>query len=167
MADSRIDHEKRIAAIKAALRRISLKTDAQMGRVGEKFAKVGAEKTRIPSLTRTAKYRVPDMLSDTHLVEVKNVKYQRVTNQLRDFLKFCHQSNRHFILCLRDDATLSYEVKELVRNGEIEVRPLGYIFTKAGREKLFKAIEPIVSKALRGIAGEADDAPHPRASVDD
>jgi len=151
VADCRDEQDKRVAAIKAALRRMSLKTDARLGRLGEKFAKVNAEKARIPSLTNTAKYRVPDVLSGTHLVEVKNVRYQAVTSQLRDFLAFCRQTNRRLVLCLRDDARLSSKAHDLVLRGEMEVRPLGYVFTRAGQESIFKVLEPIVLRALADL----------------
>lgn len=130
-----------------------------MGCLAEKFAKV-AEKTRIPSMTNTAKYRVPDVLSDTHLVEVKNVKYQEVSSQLRDFFAYCNETNRRFVLCLRDDARLSDEAHELVQRGEIEIRPLGYVFTSACQEEFFKAIKPFVLRAIAGISDETNHAPN-------
>lgn len=43
-----------------------------LGIAGEEAVGVGA-KTRIPSLTGTAKYRIPDQLTSTTLGEVKNV----------------------------------------------------------------------------------------------
>lgn len=59
------------------------KTAGQLGKEG--MAAVGIEQntTRIPSMTGTAQYRIPDGLSSTTLSEVKNVAVQSLTNQLR------------------------------------------------------------------------------------
>ena len=51
-----------------------------LGIAGEQAVGVGA-KTRIPSLTGTAKYRIPDQLTSTTLGEVKNVSHLSLTRQ--------------------------------------------------------------------------------------
>lgn len=62
------DQERRYKAIKRTLRKIGLKTNASFGRLGEEFANVKNGKQRIRSLTKTAKYRIPDILSDAYLI---------------------------------------------------------------------------------------------------
>src|SRR5262249_14112640 len=57
----------------------------ELGAIGEEAAGVAGSKVRIPSLSGTAKYRVPDQLTDTALTEVKNTARVSFTNQLRDF----------------------------------------------------------------------------------
>ncbi len=142
------EQERKIQIINAVLKRMALKTNSDWGHLAEKFAKVNYRKVRIPSLTGTAKYRVPDILSETALIEIKNVKYQRLTNQIKDYIAFCHESNRHLILYLKDDVKLSSKLRGLIEKGHIEIRPLGIIFTEKGQKVFFEAIKPMALKAL-------------------
>ena len=140
---------EQLRKFKQALRRLDVRHSSNWGRIGEKFAHVEPEKVRIPSLTNTAVYRIPDILSDAELIEIKNVKRQRFTYQIKDFLLYCNQTDRRLVLCIRPDTTLSTELKRRVENGEIELRYLSVIFTQAGREKMKKALEPFISEAIR------------------
>lgn len=142
---------RKLQRIEAVLKCRSLKNNAEFGRLGEKYARVNYSKRRIPSLTGTAKYRVPNILSETELIEVKNVKYQQLTNQIKDFIAFCHVSNRNFIIYLKDDARLSASLAELAEKGHIRIRPLGIIFTEKAQKRFFKAIKPSVLKVLAKI----------------
>lgn len=60
-----------------------------------------AAKVRIPSMTGTAAYRIPDELTDTSLTEVKNVATLSYTNQLRDFYWYVSLTGRSFNLIVR------------------------------------------------------------------
>lgn|SRR5574337_2138222 len=136
------DEAERIARAKRAIRVIALRTDAGFGRLAERFAKANPKKARVPSATRTAKYRIPDVLTDTELVEIKNVQYQAMTNQLKDFLTYCAGSNRRLVLCIRDDARLSAEITSCIERGEIELRPVGAAFSQRSRDILAKIVAP-------------------------
>src|ERR1051325_3735841 len=143
---------EQLRKFKEALRRLDVKHSSNWGRIGEKFAHVEPEKVRIPSLTNTAVYRIPDILSDTELIEIKNVKRQRFTYQIKDFLLYCKQTNRQLVLFIRPDIKLSNELRGRVEKGEIEIRHLSIIFTQERREKMKKALEPLISETLRKIS---------------
>jgi hypothetical protein len=89
-----------------------------LGVAGEEAVGVG-EKTRIPSLTGTAEYRIPDQLTSTTLVEVKNVSHQTLTKQLMDFHLYSQQTGRQFILYTRPNTTFSGPLQNLINNGSI------------------------------------------------
>lgn len=57
---------------------------AAIGRAGELAARIAKNTQRIPSVTGTAAYRVPDALSPIVLSEVKNVARLSLTAQIRD-----------------------------------------------------------------------------------
>ena len=63
------------------------------GKMAEAWLRVQAGKTKIPSMTGTACYRFPDMLTDKELIEIKNVKHLRFTNQIQDFLLYSQANN--------------------------------------------------------------------------
>jgi hypothetical protein len=141
-------------AIKAALHRYTLRNNAGFGRLGEKDAKVGAYKQHIPSVTKTAKYRVPDILSDAYLIEVKNVKYQRFSNQIKDFLAFCRETNRCLVIFIRKDTRVSVEIEELIAGGEITIQYLSNYMSEAGQEIIRKVLAPVVGKMLLKVTCE-------------
>jgi RHS repeat-associated protein len=86
-----------------------------LGIAGEEAVGVGA-KIRIPSLTGTAKYRIPDILTSTTLGEVKNVGHQNLTRQLTDFHLYSQQTGRQFILYTRPNTTFSGPLQNLINN---------------------------------------------------
>lgn len=89
-----------------------------LGIAGEQAIGVGS-KTRIPSLTGTAKYRIPDQLTSTTLGEVKNVSHLSLTRQLMDFHMFSQQTGSQFILHTRPNTTFSGPLQNLINNGSI------------------------------------------------
>jgi RHS repeat-associated protein len=92
----------------------------RIGLEGEELAQIDqAAKVRIPSLTGSAAYRVPDELTATALKEVKNVSKLNMTSQLRDFLEYCQKTGRTFTVIVREDTTLSARVTELRDEGKI------------------------------------------------
>jgi hypothetical protein len=96
-----------------------------LGIAGEEAVGVGA-KTRIPSLTGTAKYRIPDQLTSTTLGEVKNVSHLSLTRQLTDFHLFSQQTGRQFILYTRPNTNFSRPLQNLINNGSIITKPIPF-----------------------------------------
>ena len=91
-----------------------------LGRAGEAAAGIIKNTRRIPSLSGTASYRIPDqLLSDSRLIsEVKNVARLSLTNQIRDFALFASQGY-NFELWTRDTTRLSGPLQGLVDAGQI------------------------------------------------
>ena len=96
-----------------------------LGVAGEQAVGVGS-KTRIPSLTGTAKYRIPDQLTSTTLGEVKNVSHLSLTRQLTDFHLYSQQNGLQFILHTRPTTTFSGPLQNLINNGSIIVKPIPF-----------------------------------------
>jgi Restriction endonuclease fold toxin 7 len=87
----------------------------QLGTSGENLAGINqAAKVRIPSLTNTAPYRIPDALTKTTLTEVKNVSYLPYTSQLQDFSYYATQTGRQFNLVVRANTVLSGPLEDIV-----------------------------------------------------
>ena len=91
------------------------------GKYGEDLAGIVGKKVQIDSLTKTAKYRIPDELTDTTLKEVKNVKYQSLTSQLTDFLLYSKQEGLDFVLSVRRNTKISKSLKELEKLGDVTI----------------------------------------------
>jgi hypothetical protein len=60
-----------------------------------------------------------DDLTDDAITEVKNVKSQGLTKQLKDYLQFAKDTGRDFILKTRADTKLSKPLQQAIKNGEI------------------------------------------------
>jgi hypothetical protein len=99
----------------------------QLGKEGEDAAKIVNAKQRIPSLSGTAKYRIPDeLLQDQKILrEIKNVSSQSYTNQLKDFNAWTKQNGYQFILEVRPGAKLSGPLQQAINNGEIILKNIG------------------------------------------
>jgi len=99
----------------------------QLGKEGEDAAGIINAKSRIPSLSGTAKYRIPDeLLQDEKILrEIKNVSSQSYTNQLRDFNAWSKQNGYQFVLEVRPGAKLSGPLQEAINNGDIILRTIG------------------------------------------
>jgi RHS repeat-associated protein len=97
----------------------SITESARLGREGEASSGLVKNTQRIPSETGTAKYRIPDGLTDNTLSEVKNVAKQRYTKQLQDFAAYAKQSGRTFELYVRPTTRLSPALQEQIRSGNI------------------------------------------------
>jgi RHS repeat-associated protein len=96
-----------------------------LGIAGEEAVGVGT-KTRIPSLTGTAKYRIPDQLTSTTLGEIKNVNSLSLTRQLTDFHLYSQQNELQFILYTRPTTTFSGPLQNLINNGSIILKPIPF-----------------------------------------
>jgi len=94
-----------------------------LGRDGELAAEIVKNTERIPSLTGTAAYRIPDALEKTTLVltEVKNVKQLSLTSQVKDFVLFAEKKGYEVILRVRPTTRLSKPLQELVQQGRIRL----------------------------------------------
>jgi hypothetical protein len=94
----------------------------QLGLDGESLAGIDqAAKQEIDSLTGTANFRIPDELSDTTLLEVKNVRYLSLTSQLRDFTAWTEKYGLAFDLVVRVNTVLSKSIVKLVEEGVIKI----------------------------------------------
>ena len=82
---------------------------------------------RIASLSGTAAYRIPDeLLSDQKIPrEIKNVKYQGYTNQLKDFNQWAKQNGYQFILQVRPNTVLSGPLQSAIKSGDIILKYIG------------------------------------------
>ena len=92
-----------------------------LGKNGESASGIIKNTERIQSATNTAKYRTPDGLnhSTKTISEVKNVKYQSLTSQLRDFLSYSKENGYSFTLYTRENTILSGPLKALIEQGDI------------------------------------------------
>ncbi|TME54492.1 MAG: hypothetical protein E6I60_07750 [Chloroflexi bacterium] len=97
----------------------AIKTAANLGREGEAAANIAKTGERIPSLTGTAAYRVPDELNHAAgtITEVKNVGYQALTNQLRDSMMYANERGYEFILKVRATTKLSGPLQDAADAG--------------------------------------------------
>ncbi len=60
--------------IERTLAQIRQRDAPRIGRLGERVARARQKKRRSPSASGTARFRIPDILTDTELIEVKNVR---------------------------------------------------------------------------------------------
>jgi RHS repeat-associated protein len=104
--------------------RSSTATARSLGVAGERAVGTLGSKTRIPSLTGTAKYRIPDGLSPTTLTEVKNVSRLNYTRQLRDFNLHSQKYDLKFELFTRPNTRLSGPLMDQISNGNIILRTI-------------------------------------------
>lgn len=142
-----VDTDEILRRHRVVLAKMQVRTNAGFGRLGERGTVTGA-KDRIPSATGTAAFRIPDALTASELIEVKNVRRLRLSSQLEDFLIFCRATGRTFVLCVRPDVLLSTELAQLVASGEIVLRPRLRIFSRKAQETLKRALVPMIEAAL-------------------
>ena len=88
------------------------------GKIGEELAGIAKPKTRI-YFDGGSRYRVPDEISDTFLREVKNVKYQSFTRQLKDYMNYANNNGLDFVLSVSRETKLSGPLKKMVDSGKI------------------------------------------------
>lgn len=89
------------------------------GAQGEAAAGIIKNTQRIPSLSGSAPYRIPDGLGNGVLSEVKNVSSLSYSSQLRDFAVYAQQEGLAFNLYVRGSTTLSGPLQAAVDNGTI------------------------------------------------
>ena len=103
-----------------------MKDVASKGKAGETLAGIVKNSTRIPSLTGTAAYRIPDQLDvgAKILGEVKNYAGTlSYTNQLKDFVMWCQENG--YQMYLYTNAKLTGPLQQLVDSGVIQLFSLG------------------------------------------
>ena len=84
-------------------------TPNEIGKMGEQLAGINpAAKVPIEVNGRT---RIPDALTDTTLIEVKNVAYISNTRQLRDFATYANATGRSLELYVRPTTRVANTVK--------------------------------------------------------
>lgn len=111
---------------------VPLRAGSNAGRGGAAMVRIGGDgetavkaafsigaKFRIAINGRT---RIPDGLTSTVLSEVKNVRTQGFTRQLRDFADFAQQTGRRFDLYVRPTTRLSGPLQDAIAQGTINLR---------------------------------------------
>jgi RHS repeat-associated protein len=86
------------------------------------FGLADATKTRIPSLSGTAAYRVPDGFTSRSIIEVKGVARLGATNQIKDFAAFAKENGQQFILVVRKDTVLTKELEKMASDGLVQIQ---------------------------------------------
>lgn len=66
--------------------------------------------------------RIADGITGRTVSEVKNVKYQGLTRQIRDYLAFAAEKDMRFVLYVRRNTTLSEPLTEAMRESKRYVR---------------------------------------------
>jgi hypothetical protein len=92
-----------------------------VGQAGERAVGLRGAKTRI---SIDGRIRVPDHLTRTTLVEVKNSKYLSYTRQLRDYADYARRTGKTFELYVRPTTQLSGPLQDAIRRGEIILREI-------------------------------------------
>ncbi|MCK4261385.1 MAG: hypothetical protein KAX49_20615, partial [Halanaerobiales bacterium] len=91
------------------------------GKIGEEAAGITKNTKRIESITGKAKYRIPDGLDELSqvLTEVKNVKRQGYTSQIKDFYLWSKNNGYEFVLKTRPNTIISRPLQKLINAGKI------------------------------------------------
>ncbi len=77
---------------------------------------------RVESATKPGAYRVPDGLTNTTLTEVKNVKYQSWTAQLRDYSAIAQRDGLKFELLINPTARVSGPLQKAFDDGLVNIK---------------------------------------------
>jgi len=96
----------------------------RLGRQGEKIVKLVKNNKRIPSMTGTAAYRIPDALHNTQrfIGEIKNVRRLSFTRQLRDYVLYAQTRGYRFDLMVRQGTKLSQPLQSAIDAKKIILR---------------------------------------------
>lgn len=89
--------------------KISMSRVRWVGKIGEKLSRLPKNTKHIESLSKTAKYRIPDYLDKTNKIigDVKNVKKLSYTSQLRDFMLYAEKYGYTYVIKIRKTTQLS------------------------------------------------------------
>ena len=103
--------------------KISMSRVRWLGKIGEKLSKLPKNTKHIESLTKSAKYRIPDYLDKANKVigDVKNVKKLSYTRQLKDFMLYAEKYGYEYVIKIRKTTQLSGTLKKLVDAGKISL----------------------------------------------
>ncbi len=91
----------------------------ETGRQGE--AGVPGEQNHI-AIEVNGRRRIPDRLNSNNLGEIKNVRYQSLTQQIRDEESISESSGRTFTLWIRSNTVLSRPLQAFIRDNNIRIR---------------------------------------------
>jgi hypothetical protein len=82
-------------------------------------------KMRIPSLTGTAKYRVPDeLIPGAVLRDAKNVAELRVTAQLVDLAKYARQNRLRLVLDVRHNTVIGPSAQQFIDKYGVQINKI-------------------------------------------
>jgi hypothetical protein len=101
-----------------------MQTVRKLGKEGENAAGIVKNTQRIDSLSRKAKYRIPDEIKEKVVTEVKNASRVDFNCQIRDSLHHAIEQGKDFILVVRRDTILSQSLKDAIRDGWIKLEYL-------------------------------------------
>ena len=118
------EHVFRVTADGVLVHNACPTTNRMVGDAGEAAANILKNFTRIPSISGSAAYRVPDELTKTTLREVKNVAYQHFSTQLQDMLHFSIETHRKMTLVTRRTTILSDDLLRVIQAGFIRLEYL-------------------------------------------
>jgi hypothetical protein len=94
-----------------------------LGRAGEQPVRAAYSiGEKVPFRNLAGRLRIPDGITTTRLSEVKNVRYQGLTSQLRDYAEFARETQRAFVLYVRggeNPTILAPELQRLIDLGPI------------------------------------------------
>ena len=94
----------------------------ELGGAGEQMSGIVGPKTRIPSLTGTANYRVPDeLIPNVQLRDAKNVGELRITPQLIDFGQYSQQQDLRFILDVRQNTVIGPSAQQFINQYGVQI----------------------------------------------
>jgi hypothetical protein len=79
-------------------------------------------KIRIPSLTGTARYRIPDALTDASLIEIKGgISELRLTDQIKDFSLYAQKEQLQFILIVRQGTKIADDLLKFAQQHKVVI----------------------------------------------
>jgi len=87
-----------------------------LGQIGEDVAGIAGPKTAIQIGN---KIRFPDRIAAGYLDEVKNVKFQSFTRQLRDYYQYSQENGLQMRLFTRPGTRFSGPLDKLLKSGDI------------------------------------------------
>jgi len=96
----------------------------KLGNAGEEAAGITKNTCRVMQTGLEAAYRIPDSITATAIIEVKNVALQSMTSQLRDYMRIAEAQGKAFELYVRPTTRLSRSLQDAVESGQITLRYL-------------------------------------------
>lgn len=98
----------------------------KVGKEGEAASGITKNTEHIESVNKTAKYRIPDGLDKKNKVlsEVKNVKKQSYTRQIKDFVDYSNKNGYTFELYVRKSTKLTEPLMKQITKGNIILKYL-------------------------------------------
>ena len=92
-----------------------------VGKEGERRVGISGPKVRIPSANGSAKFRVPDRVTELTVEEVKNTLNVSRTRQLEDYLEFCRRTDRTLVLWVRSTTKIASSLNGYIDSGLLEI----------------------------------------------